>query len=148
MRTKKNDALERKPSEQYVSLHDGDTPQWLKNDDAFFNSLGAFVSKCNTNLKVAIWKKCFTKQEAPLLKILAINDITKLISAMIMVYLKIGSKTNVKEKIIRPYVTGCAKFIADAYREIVQKDFVQNKNYFSNMLKQYDAYLQDLQNAK
>jgi len=137
-----------KPSEKYVVPDGVEKPQWLENDDAFFNSLGAFVSKCNTNLKTAIWKKCFTRQDTTLSQIAVINDITKLISAMVMVYLKVRSKTNVKEKIIRPHVMGCAQFIADAYREIVQKDFVQSKNYFSNMLNQYHAYLQDLQSTK
>ncbi|ETO29117.1 hypothetical protein RFI_08010 [Reticulomyxa filosa] len=132
-------AVSSKPSEKYVTPNDVEKPQWLEKDNAFFNSLGEFVSKCNTNLKTAIWKKCFTRQEAPLLKISTINDITKLISAMVMVYLKVRSKTNVKEKAIRPHVTGCAQFIADAYREIMQKDFVQSKNYFSSMLNQYNV---------
>lgn len=143
-----NESVVTKPSEKYIVPDGVEKPPWLDSDDAFFNSLGTFVSKCNTNLKTAIWKKCFTRQDTTLSEITVINDITKLISAMVMVYLKVRSKTNVKEKIIRPHVMGCAQFIADAYREIIQKDFVQSKNYFSNMLNQYHAYLQDLQSTK
>ena len=125
-------------SHYFVQCSDSDKPEWLRNDN-FYKELSTFVSRCNASVKLAIWKKCFTRHGEVMEQISTVRDVSKLISAMVIVFLKYQDKSRplVKERNISPFLKGCAMYLLDMRQSIQQNKFVQKKIYFSTMLKEY-----------